>query len=390
MAGRSRDELGARIAAAREAAALSQEQLGHAIDRSKSVVCRIEKGERPVDSFELGLIADALGVSVRYLLGEPVEKRPRLAVAARLAARGDDEQLDKALSRVRVLLELDDLIEQIDGKSDTQVAPAPVDLDLRGNAVTQGHSLAVRVREALDLGSAPVADLFGLLEARFRVDAALEPLPEGVSGLCVGVGDRSLLVVNSDDVPGRQRFTLAHEFCHHLWGDASYEDPLIVDRDRPSKDPSEQRCDAFAAGLLMPEDGMRRALSGKEVSVEAFVGLMFEFNVSREALAWRLHDLGWISKQRVESLCGQSVTSLVRRAGRSQDLEVLFEARGRRRPPGRLEQQVIGAYERGQIGIGPVADLFGVDDREELRRCLADDGIQPSFESDLEAFLAGL
>lgn len=380
--------LGGRIAAAREAADLSQEELGAQIDRSKSTVSRIESGDREVNSLELGLIADAVGTSVRRLLGEPVDQRPRLALAARLAAVGEREHLDKVTSRVRTLLELEDLMEQIGATAPRRRAQAELDLPGRGSAISRGYEAASMVCELLELGSGPVSDLPGLVEEHFAVDVVLEPLPDEVSGLCVDLEDRSLIVVNSEHVPGRQRFTLAHELCHHLWHDATYEDLLIVDRQSERKNPAEKRCDAFATGFLLPEGGLRSRVGDEPVTESTFVSLMIEFEVSSAALAWRLFNLKLISEEGCEYFRETPTRYLARRAGRSRDLQVLDRVVGRRRPPEHLEQQVIGAYERGQIGIGPVADLFGETDRETVRQELAADGVVPRFDSDLDDFLA--
>lgn len=381
-------QLGERIAAARQAAELTQTDLGERIDRSKSVVCRIEQGQRAVSSFELGQIADAVGRSVLYLLGEPVEERPRLALAARLAEAGEQDQLDRALKRVRTLLEVEDLMEQLGGL-DPLRAEDPPDLELpsAGSAARQGERAASQVREALQLGAAPISDLPGLLEERFAVDVMLEPLPETVAGLCIDLGGRSLLVVDSGAVVGRQRFSLAHELCHHLWREASFEDPLIIDRAGSNKQPAEKRADAFAATLLMPKAGLRQAIAGRQLTDELVVTLMFAFQVSLQALTYRLLFLGLIDQDQCNRLQEAGPRRLARRAGRSQDLKQLERERGLVRPPERLEQAVVRAYEKGQIGIGPVADLFAASDREQLRQELAEDGIQPAFDADLAAFL---
>lgn len=380
--------LGERVAAAREAAGLSQQELAARIDRSKSTMSRIESGDRGVNSLELGLIADAVGASVRRLLGEPVDQRPRLALAARLADAGKREHLDQVADRVRTLLELEDLMEQIGATAPSRRAQIDVNLPQRGSVLDRGYEAASSVREQLQLGSGPVSDLPGLIEEHFAVDVVLEPLPDEVSGLCVDLEERSLIVVNSRHVPGRQRFTLAHELCHHLWHDASYDDLLIVDRPGEDKSPSEKRCDAFAAGFLMPDDGLRARVGAGPVTDSVFVSLMIEFEVSATALAWRLLNLHLIASEESERFRSTSPRYLARRAGRSRDFEVLEQVVGRRRPPEYLEQQVIEAYERGQIGIGPVADLFGESDREKVRADLADDEVVPQFGSDLEEFLS--
>ena len=81
------------------------------------------------------------------------------------------------------------------------------------------------------------------------VDVGTMPLPEKVPGICVTDPDRttSIILVNSNDVAERQRFTLAHELAHVLFGDATHVD--AVDGERTSQ---EVLCDEFARNLLIP------------------------------------------------------------------------------------------------------------------------------------------
>ena len=65
---------GARVREARERAGMSQEQLaakvqlrGHAL--TQKAISRIEAGARIVPDYEIPLLADALGVSLFWLLG---------------------------------------------------------------------------------------------------------------------------------------------------------------------------------------------------------------------------------------------------------------------------------------------------------------------------------
>lgn len=57
----TREELGARIAAARTDAAVSQSALGELLGVDASAISRMENGSRRVDSLELSAIADATG-----------------------------------------------------------------------------------------------------------------------------------------------------------------------------------------------------------------------------------------------------------------------------------------------------------------------------------------
>jgi predicted transcriptional regulator len=102
---------------------------------------------------------------------------------------------------------------------------------------------------------------------------------------------RWLIVVNRNDVPGRRRFTLAHEFKHvldHSVASVAYA-RLGRGDDRRRDRQVEQICDHFAACLLMPRPVVKRAWASGIQDIEALAGL---FRVSAAAMEVRLDYLG--------------------------------------------------------------------------------------------------
>ena len=66
---------GANVREVRQRAGLSQEQLAYKIqiaglDITQKAISRIETGDRVVADYELEYLADALGVTIYYLLGK--------------------------------------------------------------------------------------------------------------------------------------------------------------------------------------------------------------------------------------------------------------------------------------------------------------------------------
>jgi Zn-dependent peptidase ImmA (M78 family) len=115
---------------------------------------------------------------------------------------------------------------------------------------------------------------------------------------------RLIIGVNSSPSPRRVRFAIAHAYGHALLCDR----PLMVchsvdtdpDRERTPSEPSgveESEANWFAGCLLMPADAVRAALvrqvgDGYESRDELIQRLAAEFEVSREAMGWRLIWLG--------------------------------------------------------------------------------------------------
>lgn len=108
---------------------------------------------------------------------------------------------------------------------------------------------------------------------------------------------RWLIVVNKHDVPGRRRFTLAHEFKHvldHSIVSVAYAQLGHGDASRHQRQ-IEHVCDHFAACLLMPRTVVKRAWGSGIQDIDALAGL---FKVSPSAMQVRLDYLGLTDGER--------------------------------------------------------------------------------------------
>lgn len=102
---------------------------------------------------------------------------------------------------------------------------------------------------------------------------------------------RWLIVVNKHDMPGRRRFTLAHEFKHvldHSIASIAYARLGRGDAKQQGRQ-IEHICDYFAACLLMPRMVVKRAWANGIQDTDALAGL---FKVSVTAMEIRLAHLG--------------------------------------------------------------------------------------------------
>jgi Zn-dependent peptidase ImmA (M78 family) len=122
---------------------------------------------------------------------------------------------------------------------------------------------------------------------------------EAIHGLLArrtGVGS---IYVEADDHPVRKRFTVAHELGHfflHLEGkDGEFVDN--ADNFRTAADPDaewtperrrEWEANVFASAVLMPAELVRR----KWPAIRDVEGMAHWFQVSYQAMAYRLEDLG--------------------------------------------------------------------------------------------------
>jgi Zn-dependent peptidase ImmA (M78 family) len=102
--------------------------------------------------------------------------------------------------------------------------------------------------------------------------------PDDVDALIIKMGDRTVAAVNKNQSFRRRRFSLAHEFCHHLLHPdrTVLDDQVTIDAppagisEAASKDPYEAEADIFAGELLVPlpmlKEHFRSGLTAADVA----------------------------------------------------------------------------------------------------------------------------
>lgn len=127
------------------------------------------------------------------------------------------------------------------------------------------------------------------------------------SGFLLRQHNTVIIGINSRNSARRQRFTIAHELGHFCLHEGK---PLIVDqsvmvnkRDDVSSQATNQEeieANQFAAALLMPEPWVKSASqglfdSGVSSRDHLVTALAKDFDVSVDAMGWRLINLGILS-----------------------------------------------------------------------------------------------
>ena len=173
-------------------------------------------------------------------------------------------------------------------------------LNLKTANFVWANELADRVGKEMRLGEFPGATLVKTLEENYGVRFLPVPLGENGSAACCEYTFGPAILVNSDEVPWRQTFSIAHELFHLITWDSSLANSLKI----------EQLANAFAAGILMPSLLLRQqvdklVLAGK-LKYSTIVALAREYGVSSSALLWRLEYLNILSKDLVENTLADS------------------------------------------------------------------------------------
>lgn len=102
----------------------------------------------------------------------------------------------------------------------------------------------------------------------------------------------NVIVVNANDPPVRQRFSIAHELGHCVLGHGSSPRDNSKEYDQSQYVPKEYAANVFAAELLMPEDAVRVMVEQRGLN---FSDLCEKFCVSAHAMRIRLEKLGYLN-----------------------------------------------------------------------------------------------
>jgi transcriptional regulator with XRE-family HTH domain len=234
-------DIGLRVRQARIAAGLTQEQLAKAIKLERTMLVKVEAGDRHLDALELSRVSTVLHLPMAHFLTRPPEilsRRTELVSdldtdAARNAYMLEAE-LASWLRDVRQLIALDVLV--------------PRELLRYPDAVRHpedARSAARWLRTELGVGNAPLGPLIHVCEQAGQLLLVSDTPGEGAS---VVDSDVAVSVVSRRGDPGRRRATAAHELGHLVIGD-EYSTDLGV---HSSREDRESAVDAFAAELLLP------------------------------------------------------------------------------------------------------------------------------------------
>lgn len=342
--------IGQRLKLARSAAGISlrdlEERIGNRV--TAQAIGKYERDESMPGSGVLIALADALGVSADYLVGdqemvlEAVEFRKKQITSKREEAQVEAKVLHM-LERYLLVEELLDLPSVEWDKP--REAPYPVNRN-----VAEADRAAQSLREHWGLGSDPIPNLVELLEEQGIKVLAIDLT--NIDGLTARVrrarkGAVPVIVVNRKDWGERQRFTLAHELGHMVM-------------DVSAKVDDEKAAHRFAGAFLMPADALWAEVGKHRTSIggsELFY-LKQLFGVSVQAITYRCRDLGIFS----DSLFRRLFQEFSRLGWRSPPYREPL-ARPSEEPT-RFRRLTFRALAEGAISEPKAAELLGLSLRE--------------------------
>lgn len=243
-------------------------------------------------------------------------------------------------------------------------------------AESEGRDAAGAFRSEHRLGSQPLGSLVALIEQTTGVDVAVIEAAPDEHGMAMRDPAREVVfvVVAKTPHPMRQRSTLAHELAHVVFGD--WDDPARnawAERDRV-----EQRADAFARHLLVPEPGLRELLAGRaRVDLAALSRVVQRFLVSPAMAAIALRWAGLIDEATKEGWRQVTTPTLAARFGWIDQYRALQTESNRTLAPQRLLARATQGYLEEVVSIQTLARLRGVS-AAEVEAELAEAGLVPA------------
>lgn len=183
------------------------------------------------------------------------------------------------------------------------------------------NSLALKTRRLWNEDGYSPIDIFAIVNGwkDKKITLVSYPMSSRLSGMCAKEGADVVICINSSTSYGRQRFTLAHELYHILYEEGTSR--AVCDMTMSSnKTDSEREADLFASYLLMPYDALLQYGEDKKWDLETIIDAEQFFQISHQAMLYRLTLDNMISREDAEIFKGVSVSSTAARLGYSKDL----------------------------------------------------------------------
>ncbi|RWU85193.1 hypothetical protein CWN80_03350 [Janibacter hoylei PVAS-1] len=350
-----------RVRLVMERTGLSQGEFAQQVGLDASKMSKSLAGARRFSSLDLARIAEFGHVSVDWLL---TGEEDAVAMAAR--AEGGTNIGGAAAMAARITELRSSAVALGRGRVTTKV-----EMPRSGQWAADGEALALSAREAIG-GEVHLADdLASEIDRLFGVDVGIMDLGDAVDGLCARTDEAVAILAAPTPIFARQRFTLAHELGHVL---AEDDQGIHVDEDvfAAGHRESEQRANAFAAALLMPEAYLREVVVDSLDDV-AFANLVLDLKVSPSALAIRLKRLRLVDGMTQTALQSMTMREAQALADRGAEASAASQLAMQDRPPPTLGRDLYEAYLDGDTTLRPYASLLGTD-TESLRASLESAG----------------
>ena len=254
---------------------------------------------------------------------------------------------------------------------------------------------AREARKNLGVGEeSRLPDILKLIEDTAQVPVFLQALPDGLSGAYRLKNGAPFILVSNAVAPVRQRFTLAHEYGHHVLGHGSLLDTEETLRDF-THDPRDVDANKFAAEFLAPIRAIQNWMEAHDqpaVDLEVVVRVADAFGISAAAARIRLEAARFLmspqARKRIKDAIDASEhKQLEARLGLgdiTDELSRLYQA-GRDRKSTETWDKTLDAWEQRYVSLTKAAQILGIGTGELQQEIAKRQIVQVVDEEDLES-----
>ncbi|MCC7302526.1 MAG: ImmA/IrrE family metallo-endopeptidase [Bacteroidia bacterium] len=285
------------VVLARESRAMSQKELAEKLNTSPGFICKIETDNKSMPEPTLERMSKLLKYPREFFYQEGEAYLPMS-----LNYRKRDHVSAKVLMPLEAQLNIYRLNTEIISHKIKLPVPNIPDLDLK--KVGSEEQVAMQLRKAWKMPKGPITNLTELLEANGIIVISFDFGTERVDSRTILTKDKHpIIVVNKLHLADRQRFSLAYQLGHLVM-----HGHTLPSHDRDIS----HEANLFAAGLLMPENEMRKEFE-KGVTIPLLGELKRKWKVSMISLLYRAADLGFFTENQKKYLLSQFNQLKIRR-----------------------------------------------------------------------------
>lgn len=348
---KSWEELGKRVMSARKHQGLTQVELATAMRVDRTVVTKIEAGQRTVDSLELARLSKVLRRPIGWFVREPSSSVVSRRADREGLIRSEDIQLEELAQDVEQLIELG-------------VLSPPTSRPALLESLEATEHAALDARQAAGLrDDEPAWDLVRIVE-RLGLYAFVLKFDERegsrADGSYIALDRGGVALIGGTGSSGRRRFTIAHELGHHVLAD-QYAPEWVVGSGATER---ERVINAFAIHFLLPRPAVEprwRQLEGATDPRDAAIRLAVEFGTSWSATCAQLDRFGCITKSQSEQLGRLKPTNI---DYLERELRIRGDVSAPLVPPG-YAAAVIRGLKKAKIGPDRALELLHGTLREQ-------------------------
>lgn len=273
-----------RIKNARKLNGLSLQEVADALEISKQMVSKYEKGISIPTSSKLIKLSKLFNLKIDYFFNSfkvefgEVNFRKRSSFPAK--------KQDSLKESIKIKLENYLYVEDCLSLDSTFANPIA---DIKIEKIEDIENAVAKLRQVWEIGFDPVHNIIQILEDKRIKIIELDDSGDKFDGLATYVNDIfPVIVINKNFPVERKRFSLLHELGHLL---------LNISPDCLLKD--EDVCHKFASEFLLPRKTILEEFGGKRqhISISELQSIQDKYGISIKAIVYKLKDVGIINEK---------------------------------------------------------------------------------------------